>query len=180
MTATTQQTSRVGERVELARYTIPAGERIIYGQRVNGTVRFLPDEPVVLADPAGGSEDGNCRPRGTVIDEDRSDVTVLKRPSEQEPPGSATTLGRQGVTGERVELARYSISAGGRVLYGQRVLGVVRVTDVPLEPGERAYLVERGLEQEGIGANAALHGLVADYLRQAAGLDAVPMAGGRL
>ena len=32
MTATTQQTSRVGERVELARYAIPAGERIIYGQ----------------------------------------------------------------------------------------------------------------------------------------------------
>jgi hypothetical protein len=54
----------------------------------------------------------------------------------------------------------------------------VRLTDVPLEAGGRAYLVERGLEEEGSNANAALHALIADYLRQASVLDAVPMAEG--
>jgi len=77
-----------------------------------------------------------------------------------------------------VELARYSIPAGDRLLYGQRVDGVVRLTDVPLEAGGRAYLVERGLDEEGSNANAALHALIADYLRQASVLDAVPMAEG--
>ena len=31
----------VGERVELGRYRISSGERVLYGQRVNGVVRFL-------------------------------------------------------------------------------------------------------------------------------------------
>jgi hypothetical protein len=79
-------------------------------------------------------------------------------------------------TGIRVELARYSVRSGDRVLYGQRVLGVVRVTDVPVVSGGRAYLVERGLEEEGATANAALRALIADYLRQASILDEVPMA----
>ena len=79
-------------------------------------------------------------------------------------------------TGVRVELARYVVSAGERVLFGQRVDGVVRVTDVPADAGGRAYLVERGLEQEGSNANAALEALIADYLQQARRLDAIPMA----
>jgi len=78
---------------------------------------------------------------------------------------------RRGHTGARVELARYIVSVGERALYGQRILGVVRVTDVLLAPGGRAYLVERGLEEE-----AALQALIADYLRQASILDEVPMA----
>jgi len=45
-----------------------------------------------------------------------------------------------------------------------------------LAPGVRAYLVERGLEEEGANANAALQALIADYLRQASILDDVPMA----
>ena len=53
---------------------------------------------------------------------------------------------------------------------------MVRVTDVPLAPGGRAYLVERGLEEEGANANAALHALIDDYLEQASILDEVPMA----
>jgi hypothetical protein len=40
--------NRVGQRVELARYSIPAGERVLHGQRINGVVRFLPGEPGVL------------------------------------------------------------------------------------------------------------------------------------
>jgi hypothetical protein len=86
-----------------------------------------------------------------------------------------TTASRpRGRTGIRVELARYVVSAGDRVLFGQRVDGVVRVTDVPAHAGAggRAYLVGRGLEHEGSNANAAL---IADYLQQARRLDAIPM-----
>jgi len=74
--------------------------------------------------------------------------------------------------GERVELGRYRISSGERVLYGQRVNGVVRITDNPIESG-RAYLVERGLEEDGY---AALNALVGDYVEQAGQLDGVPMS----
>jgi hypothetical protein len=48
----------------------------------------------------------------------------------------------------------------------------VRITDNPSEDG-RAYLVERGLEEDGY---AALNALLADYLEQASELDDVPMA----
>jgi hypothetical protein len=75
--------------------------------------------------------------------------------------------------GERVELGRYTIPAGERILYGQRVDRVVRVTDVPARARGRAYLVERELEQDGYGA---LKALVSDYLDQAELLADVPMA----
>ena len=76
-------------------------------------------------------------------------------------------------TGHRVELARYTVGGGEeRVLYGQRVDGVVRVTDVPAQGRGRAYLVERGLEHDGYGA---LKALVADYVQQGELLAAVPM-----
>jgi hypothetical protein len=75
--------------------------------------------------------------------------------------------------GERVELARYQIAGGERILYGQRIDGVVRVTDVPVGGRGRAYLVERELERDG---NAALKALVADYVEQASRLGAIPMA----
>jgi hypothetical protein len=88
---------------------------------------------------------------------------------------NATSKGQRGRTGGRVELARYSVSGGTRLLFGQRADGVVKVTDVPMEAGGRAYLVERGLEEEGPNARAALQALVAEYLREARILDAVPM-----
>jgi hypothetical protein len=75
--------------------------------------------------------------------------------------------------GERIELARYSVPVGERVLYGQRVNGVVRVTDVPACGRGRAYLVERELEQDGYDA---LKALVSDYMDQAQLLEDVPMA----
>lgn len=78
--------------------------------------------------------------------------------------------------GGLVELARYRVSSGERVLYGQRIAGVVRITDRPAEPGGRAYLVERELEQDGPGAYAALQALVVDYCGQAAVLDRIPMS----
>jgi hypothetical protein len=74
----------------------------------------------------------------------------------------------------RVELARYTLPSGEqRFLYGQCVDGVVRVTDVPAARRARAYLVERGLEQDGRDALAAL---VADYVQQSQVLGDVPMA----
>lgn len=75
--------------------------------------------------------------------------------------------------GERVELGRYTTPAGERILYGQRINGVVRVTDVPAHGRGRAYLVERELEHDG---HAALKALIADYLAQAERLGDIPMA----
>ena len=72
-------------------------------------------------------------------------------------------------TNERVELARYRISAGERVIYGQRVLGVIRLTDLPADGHGRAYVIERELTRM-----AELHAIVADYLDQASRWDVVP------
>lgn len=75
-------------------------------------------------------------------------------------------------TNERVELARYTITAGERVIYGQRIHGVVRLVDVPAEGRGRRYLIERDLT-----SMAELEAIVADYLDQAARWDAIPAAG---
>ncbi|MGI8559091.1 MAG: hypothetical protein ACR2ND_12440 [Solirubrobacteraceae bacterium] len=76
--------------------------------------------------------------------------------------------------GGRIELGRYRTDAGvERVLYGQRIAGVVRVTDVPVDRPGRAYLVERGLEQDGY---AALLALIRDYLDEANQLGVPPMS----
>jgi hypothetical protein len=69
----------------------------------------------------------------------------------------------------RVELGRYTISAGERVIYGQRVLGVVRVVDVSASGRGRRYIIERGLT-----SMAELEAIVADYLQQAAVWNAIP------
>jgi hypothetical protein len=87
---------------------------------------------------------------------------------------TVTEIRRNGnPVGERIELARYSVPVGERVVYGQRVNGVVRVTDLPACSRGRAYLVERELEQDGYDA---LKALVSDYLDQAELLEDVPMA----
>jgi hypothetical protein len=83
-------------------------------------------------------------------------------------PSSATS----GATNEPVELARYAISAGERVIYGQRVCGVVRLVDVPAQGRGRRYLIERELT-----SLAELEAIVRDYLGEAARWDAIPAAG---
>jgi hypothetical protein len=75
--------------------------------------------------------------------------------------------------GERTELARYTVTGGERVMYGQRVDGCVRVIDRPVSGAGRSYVVERELDLDG---RPALTALVADYLEQARELDEVPMA----
>jgi hypothetical protein len=44
---------------------------------------------------------------------------------------TVTETRRVGQTNERVELARYTVRGGERVIRGQRVLGVVRLVDAP-------------------------------------------------
>ena len=79
------------------------------------------------------------------------------------------SAGQRGATNERVELGRYTISAGERIVYGQRVLGVVRLVDIPVDGRGRRYVIERGLT-----SMAELEAIVADYLQQAARWDAPP------
>ena len=50
----------VGERVELGRYRVPEGERIIYGQRVDGVVRVT-DVPPTGADARTWSSASSSR-----------------------------------------------------------------------------------------------------------------------
>jgi hypothetical protein len=92
-------------------------------------------------------------------------------PPPVEDPDPAAWRRRTPVVGQRTELARYTVTEGKRILYGQRIDGIVRVTDRPAHQGGRAYLVERGLE-----TRSELDALIADYLRQAAKLDSPPLA----
>ena len=82
-TTTTQRrpAGRTGDRVELARYTIIAGTRVLLGQRVNGTVRFLPTDGVVLVPRQGLSENDACRCRGIPTQRARADAVRRKRPN---------------------------------------------------------------------------------------------------
>ena len=77
-----------------------------------------------------------------------------------------------GQTNERVELARYTVSAGERVIHGQRILGVVRLVDNPASGDGRHYVIERELV-----TMAELEAIVSDYLQQAQTWDAIPAAG---
>lgn len=78
----------------------------------------------------------------------------------------------RGATNERVEFGRYTIPAGERVIYGQRVLGVVRLVDVPGAGHGRRYVFERDLT-----LMAELEAIVEDYLAQAARWGVIPAAG---
>lgn len=40
--------------------------------------------------------------------------------------------------GALVELSRYTVTTGQRIVRGQRILGVVRITDAPDDGGQRA------------------------------------------
>jgi hypothetical protein len=88
-------------------------------------------------------------------------------PTSDRPAPKRTTP----VVGKRTELARYTVAEGERIVYGQRVDGVVRVTDRPATPGGRCYLVERGLQTKD-----ELDALVRDYVAEAERADAPPLA----
>jgi hypothetical protein len=60
--------------------------------------------------------------------------------------------------GTQVELARYEVPSGERILVGQRIHGRVAVIDRPAGPEGRVYLVERA-----VSSQAELDGIVAEY-----------------
>ncbi len=72
---------------------------------------------------------------------------------------TVTKTRRAGQTNERVELARYTVSAGERVIHGQRILGVLRLVDNPAFGEGRRYVIERELV-----TMAELEAIVTDYL----------------
>jgi hypothetical protein len=85
---------------------------------------------------------------------------------------TVTETRRTGKTNERVELTRYTVSAGERVIHGQRILGVVRLVDNPTSGESRHYDIERELT-----TMAELEAILTDYLQQAQTWDAIPAAG---
>lgn len=73
-------------------------------------------------------------------------------------------------TNPAVELGRYRAGDTERLVRGQRVDGVVRLTGIPASGQGRRYLIERGLT-----SRVELEALVRDYLDQAARWNAVPV-----
>lgn len=72
-------------------------------------------------------------------------------------------------TNPPVEIARYQLSDGERVIQGQRILGVVRLIDIPASGAGRRFLIERELT-----CRAEVAAVVSDYLAQAHELQAIP------
>ena len=124
--------------------------------------------------PSSLAEDYAARVRADEIDGYGSSATWAHHRHHAEPTPSSDRPAPKRMTpvvGKRTELARYTVAEGERVLYGQRVDGVVRVTDRPATPGGRAYLVERGLLTKG-----ELDALVSDYVAEAQRTNAPPLA----
>jgi hypothetical protein len=129
-----------------------------------------------IADQIASGPDDAARVRDSEIAGHGSSATWVQNRDQEPQPTSDTQAPRRLVpnVGERIELARYRTDAGERVLYGQRIDGVVRVTDRPAGTAsetDRAYLVERGLTKKD-----ELDGLITDYLAVADRLHAIPMS----
>jgi len=130
-------------------------------------------ERKLIADQIQAGPADSARVRDDEIAGHGSSATWTQNRDQERPapedPGPAASVRRAAKVGERTELARYTVPDGERVIYGQRVDGIVRVTDRPASAGGRAYLVERKLQTKG-----ELDALVADYLQQAAKLGCPP------
>ena len=133
-------------------------------------------ERKLIADEIAAGPTDAARVRDDEISGHGSSATWLQnRPQDPPPvpdPCPRASAGKTPKVGQRKELARYTVAEGERIIYGQRIEGVVRVTDRPAADTGRAYLIERGLESK-----AELDALVADYLEQATQLDRPPMLG---
>ena len=117
---------RTGHRFELARYVVGDGEeRILFGQRVDGVVRFLPDDPVVLVLGRAPSEDDTCRPR------DRCSPQPCCWPGHRSGLCDATTVN--------------SKPCRSRILPAERIGGRVR-------PGAMPSITARGLNKPHVDA----------------------------
>ena len=87
---------RTGVRVELARYTVPAGERVLYGQRFDGVACFLPEEPVVLDSALGSNEGSGCCPREPLQEDGSPSTARHKRATTMAGKRRQPTLRRSG------------------------------------------------------------------------------------
>ncbi|HEX3509820.1 MAG TPA: hypothetical protein VHT27_01850 [Solirubrobacteraceae bacterium] len=74
--------------------------------------------------------------------------------------------------GPRV-LARYALSTGGRLIEGVRTSSGVTIRDLPADGEGADYTIETLADQD---SERELSALLADYLRTAGELDAVPMS----
>lgn len=81
-----------------------------------------------------------------------------------------STEAQDQVRGKPSELGRYEVDEGERILVGQRVDGVVQITDRPLGRAGRAYLVERG-----VSSMRELAALIGDYKAEAKRRGECPM-----
>lgn len=84
----------------------------------------------------------------------------------------STTATQPKATGRPKVLATYECDEGIRELVGQRVDGIVRITDRRKDAEGRAYLVE-----EGIACMPELEAILSDYLAKARRLGYAPMQG---
>jgi hypothetical protein len=115
-----------------------------------------------------------CRLRSAWIGDVTDAINPKVRPECIMTTPIVTELCRNGhLISERVELARYTVCTGQRVLLLQCVDGDLQLVDIPAGGTGRSYLIERGLEQDGPGA---VNALVVDYLGQSRRLGDVPMA----
>jgi hypothetical protein len=157
----------VGDPVELARYVVGGAERVLCGQWIDGVVHVT-DRPAAGQGRSYFVESCQQRDGYAAVEALVADYTRQAKRL-KEIPMVASVMRRI----EQVELARYRFTGGQRVLYGQRVNGVVRVTDRPADGPGRSYLVELGLEYDGYPGLATL---VANYTREAGRQDEIPMA----
>ncbi len=163
----TSATPAVVRQAELARYSVHGCERMLYASRLDGVVR-------IVDRPAAGR--GRCYLVECCRERDgyeAIEALVADYLHQARCLGEIPMLAGVRERIDQVVLTRYRLSCGERVLYGQTVNGVVRVTDRPASGPDRCYLVECGLERDGY---SALEALVVDYTCQARRLDDVPMA----
>jgi hypothetical protein len=92
-------------------------------------------------------------------------------------PPARSPQGAGALHGSEVQLLRYRVSAGERLLVGERRGECVHVTDRPARGAGQRYAVEELDSCEGL---AALRALVEDYKARAQELDQIPMATGAL
>ena len=92
VTETRRHGGRVGERVELARYSIPAGERILYRQRIDGVVRVT-DCPS-RARAARYSSSASSNRTATPLYKPSSSTTATRHDATTRSPCSSPTWAR--------------------------------------------------------------------------------------
>jgi len=166
-TATATATREGGEPVELARYVVGGVERVLRGEWIDDVVRIT-DHP---ARGAGETYDVDSPLQRDGQDSVRAlvaDYTSQAKRLKQIPMLAPVIR-----TIEHVQLGSYEFTGGRRILCGQRINGVVRVTDRPAEGSGRCYLVRHVHDGDGY---SVLQALVSEYTREARQLDQIPIA----